>query len=582
MIRSIQFIWILCLLLLIPAAVSGQQIEIDKGVRVADMWCFPIVTNPRQYVYLSTNARLANDDQGRPQFSFIRYVLNKPGESAEGETITSAEGGGILHFLVLYETPPAQVEEAQKALRSLFKDDEITLRGPVVFKEGRYALVSSIINPSGEGSQRHLLASGRAPVLEGNRLALSFDLEPEKATLLLQSFKMATPDISLVFDMAFEGLTQAYDADLLIDWSEVKKHQGFSAGGTVYFVSADVEATFDELIRNNTIQLRSRGSDASMEALLKTVYDKLLALMFRPVEPEKVPSSQRGGLMDALDGLINMKKGSLSSRKTTGFGAYVGYQLKEMKSSGTSLLNFNHRSSVERHSFITFNIGDFYRRYGADENYFSAVNLGDPTFQQREVRVSLDGALLPEFERYINSVTLTLHKKHQRGSDTYREVVLDRNSFEKDPSFFRMVYGWDGDDDRSLWLQYRYRTRWSFKGGGKYETEWIQTDSPMIDLFAPYERRTIQILGSRERLKKEGVRAVIVKVEYPFFYEQRRQQIVIRPDDEEKDVNIEVTLPLGKYDYDYSIYWIFEGDRRVTATGKDSTGVLFIDELPKS
>ena len=69
------------------------------------------------------------------------------------------------------------------------------------------------------GKKRHLLATGVAPVLEGNRIALSFDLDPAKATLLLKSFNMPTPDISLVFDMTFEGLNAAYDAELLIDWS---------------------------------------------------------------------------------------------------------------------------------------------------------------------------------------------------------------------------------------------------------------------------------------------------------------------------------------------------------------------------
>lgn len=579
---KILFFFLTGMFILFSTSSGAQQLKIDRGLQLSGLWCFPLEAEPNKYVYIPSRARLATDDTGQPQFSFVRYAMNTPAENAGASTITAAQGGAILHFLVLYETPEEQVEAAQKTLQELLNDKTAALRGPVVFKEGRFALVSSIISEEGGKPERRLLTTGQAPVLEGNRIALSFDLPPEKATLLMKSFQMATPDISLVFDMTFEGLTAAYDADLFIDWTEVRKNQGFQAGGSVYFVSADVEVMFDELLRKNAIRLRSRGSDSTYEALLTTVYDKLLQLMFRPVEPEKIPESQRGGLADAVQALTDLKKGPLSSRKTTGFGAYLGYQLKEMRTSGQSILSFNHRSSIERHAFITFNIGDFQKRYGHDGNYFRTFNLSDPTFQQREVRVSIDGALLPEFERYINSVTLTLNKTHQSGRDTFREVVIDRNVVDKESSFLRMVYGWDGDDDRGLWLQYRYRTRWSFKGGGSYETEWQSSDAPMISLFVPYERRTIQIVGSLETLRQKKVRAVIIKVEYPFFHERRLEQVVIRTDRKEEDWGIEVTLPLGKYNYSYAVTWILEGGAALSTAGDDSSGVLFIDELPAS
>ena len=45
-----------------------------------------------------------------------------------------------------------------------------------------------------------------------------------------------------------------------------------------------------------------------MEALLTTVYAKLLELLFRPVEPERVPDGQRGGLMDALNTMLDSRR----------------------------------------------------------------------------------------------------------------------------------------------------------------------------------------------------------------------------------------------------------------------------------
>jgi hypothetical protein len=480
----------------------------------------------------------------------------------------------------MLDTPAPAVADAQQALRDTLKDDEVSLRGPIVFADGRYALVSSVLVKPDAPPERRLLATGRAPVLEGNRLAFSFDLSPEQATLLRQSMQMRTPDVSIVFDMTFTGLNEAYDADMTIDWSEVRKSQSFGAGASIYFVGADVEVGFDDMRRNNAIKLRSSGSDAAMEGLLTTVYTKLLELMFRPVEIDRVPPGQRGGLMNALSTLVD-NRGALGSRNTTGFGLNVAYQLKDLRSSGLSTLNFNHRATVERHSFITFNIGDLFQRYGRDQALFRDVSLEDPTFRQREVHVAVDGALLPEFERYINGVTVTLRKQHQNGQETLREIVLNRETFQKDPGLV-LVYGWNGDDDRATWLQYDFRTRWSFKGGGAYETEWTRGTAPMLDLFTPYERRTVQIVGNRDVLKSRHVRAVVVEVEYPFFGERRRQTVVVRPDQNGEEPKVEITLPLGQQEYGYAITWQLEGNRRFTSKGVDTGGIVFIDEIPGS
>lgn len=567
--------------LALPATVaSAQQIAIDRGVRAGGLWCFPIASEPRQWVYLPGAAELATDDAGRPQFSFVRYVANEATENAGAATITAARGGGVLHFLVRLHTPDDAIAAAEQQLRRVHRDDEIVLRGPIVFDEGQWNLVSSVLQTVAKDGKpkREVMASGRAPVLEGNRLALSFDLEPEAATLLLESLKMPTPDVSLLFDLTFSGLTDAYQAKLVVDWDEVRKSESLKAGASLYFVSADVEALFDDLRRRNAIQLVTSGESGAMEALLTTVYTRLLELMFAPVQLEQVPEEQRGGLSDALAAMVG-PNGALGSRNTTGFGAYAGYQLKDIHSSGKTVLDFNHRAAVSRHSLVTFNLGDLHRRHGGDERYFRAVNLEDPTFRQREVHVAIDGALLPEFERFINSVTVTLRKVHGNGQQTLREMVLDRTAIDKSAGDLRLVYGWNGDDDRLKWLEYDVRTRWSFKGGGAYETPWRTVDAPMIELFAPYERRTVQLSGEPQRLVEQGVRAVVVQVEHPFFGAVRRQQLVVKAGQPLDAQVLEITLPHDQFEVDYVITWQLEGGTSRRRTGRDSSGLIFVDEL---
>ena len=231
--RSAAVALVALVLSIVPSAARAQQISIDQGVQAAGLWCFPLVTEPKTYVYLPSASRLATDASGRPQFSFVRYITSAAASGGGQESVTTAGGGGILHFLVLIETPDSTVADALKVLREKVKDNDVTLRGPIVFAEGRYSLVSSVLIKPDAPPERKLLATGRAPVLEGNRLAFSFDLSPDQATLLRQSLQMRTPDVSIVFDMTFTGLNEAYDADMTIDWSEIRHTQSFSAGGSV-------------------------------------------------------------------------------------------------------------------------------------------------------------------------------------------------------------------------------------------------------------------------------------------------------------------------------------------------------------
>jgi hypothetical protein len=74
---------------------------------------------------------------------------------------------------------------------------------------------------------------------------------------------------------------------------------------------------------------------------------------------------------------------------------------------------------------------------------------------------------------------------------------------------------------------------------------------------------------------------VVVQVEYSFFSEKRRHQLIVRPDKPAEEPQVQITLPLGQFDYEYTITWQMNNDRRLTAQRRDSTGLVFIDELPE-
>ena len=57
--RCILTAFVAMLLSVVSSKARAQQISIDQGVQAAGLWCFPLVSEPKTYVYLPSTARLA-------------------------------------------------------------------------------------------------------------------------------------------------------------------------------------------------------------------------------------------------------------------------------------------------------------------------------------------------------------------------------------------------------------------------------------------------------------------------------------------------------------------------------------------
>lgn len=575
---NINRIFIATVMTFVCGSVMAQLPLIDRGVQVNGLWCFPLYGDTLHYVYLPFEADLAKHPDNTPKFSYMRYVMNNPTASVgSSSSIAEADGGAILNFLVLYKTPDELISDTQKLLRERLKNDSIKIRGPIVLDKGRYSLVSSLVTGDSLVQKRQLLSVGNAPVFENSSIALSFGLTPHTSKIMMENFKMNTPDLSLVFDMEFSGLTEDYDAELEINWTDVKKHQGFNAGGSIYFVSADVKVAFDELFKQQAVKLKVVGNNANLEGLLNTVYEKLLALLFEPVQPEQLPVSQGGNMIAALAESLG-PNGILSSRNTTGFGVNVGYQLKEMKTSGISKLRFKGRSTVQRHHYITFNIGDLYKKYGTNKAVFYDAPLNDATFQQRSVMVGIDGDLEEEFDKMLNSVTVILAKDHVGGEITTQNIVVTSRLAKEKNKIPLLVYGYHRDTTK--WLEYKHRTIWQFRGGATYESDWKTQDASMINLYVPYKRKLIALEGDLQSLEQKGIRALSVQIEYPFFSELKTDRITVRTNESLKDKGFSITQPNYQDDIRYNITWVTARGEKIEQSGKDKIGIIFVDEIP--
>lgn len=562
------------LLLILFFSAHSQQVLVDRGIHADGLWCFPLVSDTLSYYYLSDEAKLSLDDSKNPEFSFIRYVITGEDASESENTIQKAGGGAILHFLIEYHTSEQKVHKAANALIEISGNDEIKLKGPIIFEKGNYSVISSILGRDGK-PQNTLMATGSAPVLEGSKIALSFEMEPETSSLLLESFKMDNPDISIVFEMEYSGLTDAFNAQLEVDWSSAQKHQQISADAKVYFVSAEVDLLFDEFRKDNTIKLTTSGEDANMEALIDRVYTKLTDLFFSNIEPEKTPPDVK---KDVVDGISKVVKGL---EKNMPYRVHGAYKRKEINRQGYSKIDFSSRASIKRNHFITFNIGELYKKYGNNTQFFRTVAMDDPDFQQRQIHVGVDGTLVNEVGKMINNVTVTLKKEHEGGEQTVKEVVVNPKTMNNSLYSLSMVYGSKGDTDRLKWLNYDYRTIWKFNGGGSYSSEWKTESSSMINLFTPFKRMNVDLFGDPELLKEKGIRAAIVELSYPFFGETRSVRNIWRPGVSLDEQSFEITLPLSQDQYTYKITWVTGDGSRVIKENQDSSGIIFIDEFPE-
>jgi len=673
------------------APLAGQQVLLDQPIRAGDLILFPGVDDANVYYYVSDKPHLATDKSGGgPQFSFLRYVENADSGSSEAG-LRASGGGGIVHALVALSVTPEQLAEARRALRRL--KPGATLRGPVLFKSGTFGLVSSFTDPEGNLSHR-VVGLGNAPLLDGEKAAVSMHLTQLGARILWQSFHTPTPDISFTFEMELDGYRSPRRAVIEADLDRIYEHRAFAAGLASTYLAAEIKGAFDDLREENAIRLTQVGDDEQLQALITTAYNRIAEMMFQPVQGTGTPDlaslagsaggerglldratemferrreearlenegirernmerrrlateqararsdrleeqlqeteaslreleerlaalETRSGLPEGVDDLNRDITEGLQDRATRlreratetreerdrleseedeaepedleeeveapSFALVAAYEMKRVRQHGVYRIDLNKFSPDTLTLRFDENIGDL-RRFLGDASYFREVNLDDPLYVQREVRAFVDGLNAEDFGNYINFVTVGLRKRHEAGEETYDEVRIDRENFNREGNNFVLMYGWKGDRNRSRWMSYDYRLTWSFFGGSAVEDpDWRQTTSGAIDLVPPYQRRQVTIEADPGLLAAAEVRSATIRIYYRLGDQERVQTATLNPAQGELSKVVEFMLPADTYDYDYEVSWRLLGNRSVSS-GRQRTNesILYVDEVP--
>jgi hypothetical protein len=545
------------------------QIMIDQAVSVNGLWCFPRYNQPDTYEYLPHGTRLALTDDNKPQFSMLRYVKNvASGEN--NKSITQGEGGAIVSFLMEYYTDPKLVAEAPELLEEIL-GRTVTIAGPVSFIDGSYAIVSSILLNGSETN--HLLASGKAPLNEGGKIALSFELTPERSKLLLESFKTDVPDISVVFDLKYAGLLDGYQATINVHWDKVRSSESWDASVNAIVVSADMKKSVDRICQSNAVEIEVTGGDEAMEKILLATQNRIMDFLYSPIPVEAmVVEKEKGSNM--LSQLTNSLSGANPLKN---IGGSASYRKKTIRQTGSSKISLNKKTSTTRYHMITDNIGDVYREYQSDQDMFKTVNLDDVDFSQREIRVGVDGDIEAAFDDMVNSVVLTLKKSHENGDQTIDELVL-RPENQQDIAAARLIYGRKGDLDTDLWMEYKVVSNWSLAGGAQI-TDTMTQSSAMVNLSIPYYHQEILMLGDPQTLEESDVKVIVAELSYDFFGTIKKVKKNFRISSLEAS-NFKLTQPSGVSGYHIKLTWFFSDGTNQSQEFDDDSGVVFLDVIP--
>ena len=307
---------------LVAQPTAAARILIDKPVKAGDLTVFPDLGDPKAYYYVSDKPKLATDANGRPQFSFLRWVDNVRSGADQAEA-REGDGGGLVHAVVSLSVSPEQLRDAQRELQR--KKPGAKIVGYVPYTSGIFGLVSSFKDPKTGNLSTQVVGLGKAPLLDGEKAAISILLTKPGAKILWESFETPTPDISFSFEMELDGYHSPLSAKIEANWNQIYEHEAFAAGFASTYLSGEISAAFDDLRRDGAIKITQVGDDAKMNSIIDTTYSKLTDMMFSKVEsldpaqlakaaPQESLMARAGAKLDAEEKKTNERNAGIRAR----------------------------------------------------------------------------------------------------------------------------------------------------------------------------------------------------------------------------------------------------------------------------
>ncbi len=550
------------------------EVELDRApLPVGNTLLLRDHAEPGAYYYMPNQPRLAFWPDGTPKLTFLKYTKAGKEEAK----------GGILHFFVKYGLTEAELAAVRQDLAK--QDPQAKLKGPIIFKKGSFMVISAA---AGEGGvfTRKIIGEGKAPLITGSEVSVSIAVTPEGAAFLEQALRYPTYPVSVRFDMTYEGLTPKYQANATISWSKVrtyfeqyrkwKIYKKYKLGIWTWHVrkgTGEELRISDDLKSVGAVKIDVTGEDPNMEAILQTVVDSVMREMFE-MKMELPGESQDGEGEGAGGGGESGSPQPQQQNKPYG----VSTTMKRVTRSDTWTVNLTKRLRLDRETGpMDASIGDTLRKFKNNKKVYDIINLDDPDLQDRQVFAILDGENFDTFKKYINFVTVSFKKTHPTGVPTTRDIIFNAQSFAERGNMLPFVYPRLGEG--ASWLNYEFKTTWSFMGGIKVDGAWTRSEEAAVNLFPPHRYRQVDVIADEENIKAHNIKLITVVFKNRIFDREKTGEVKILPSE---------TL-LTKYEYlhkendmsfEYDVTWLL-GDGRRQSSGWQTTTDPFVYALYK-
>lgn len=517
------------LVLLFTTLSMLATVKYDEGrVQIDGIQLLQDSEDENAYYYLTRFVRLSQKEDGSYEFLCIKYV----GEDDKAS-------GGIFHALVEFSLPKETVEAVEAKLKDKVGENA-RIVGPVPMRQftqegdkgiGRFDVVSSILtNTEGEDAfTSNILTSGFAPLLPNSKAAIAAKLNPAGATLLWESLKGTTSDVSVSVHGYYEAVVKGYNATISAEASTIYTHYSKIRNYQEGFTRDQMRKITNQMIQDQVLNVdvfdRSEGlgiDTKDMQGIVDIVTEKLIELMFdtktgwaqKPTEEVAVEANQIKGRQER--GWFSSVFGGKDNTEYYSDNQYVVKRREDVRMN-KFYLNLSKSTTIKVPIHTSGNIGGIYEAMQNDERYFKVVNLADSDFQKRTVHFQIDGGFTDAFNDILNSVSVSFRKKYSENTDDATgDLMFTAKDLEEGKDFKQIIYPRLGIAG-SEWLDYNYKISWNLKGETKPieiprgQGLWKTDNTSLMTLVPPFKKKNIEVDADVAAFKDNDIRSVVVR-----------------------------------------------------------------------
>ncbi len=516
------------------------------------------------YFYLPTNLRLAKRKDGVPEFLLLKYI-------ADEKTPDRDMSGALMHFLMEWGLSEAQKTECEELLRKA-KPNEPQAKVMGAMKlftpEGESFSITSA-TASDKGLTNTILSSGRAPLIEGGKIAVAsnfnkYGAQLMGATLDKPSGKTSAADMSVTLRFRYQTKLPAFKGRVLIDWQKFAKNYlsvkdsqdvkrtekdwGFSLpwflGGWGHTQNKEVgnnfysnkQTIFDSLSQSGVIimEMEENYADERVNAIREAVLNLFTESITKIIEdyseretedPNARFDERAAAEREGLDTSRTRFRDRFKNMPYTTFSEIN----RQVYRKGSQRIELNYGLVTNNEFQITQNLLTWYndaKKY--NEACISKVILNDPFFQRLNIRFILDKDMVDIFEQEVNYATVNIRKKRGDGADFTSRVTLDKKFVQENGIQAAVTYAAGGDKNPDM---YEYQVQYSFRGGNVFpkSPQWQRGAMEAVTLYPPIKMHNVEFESDLEQMKEYKIARATMQIRYRRLGEEFQANLPISP-----------------------------------------------------